>query len=269
MTWRQVILDSIGELSTEVVAFLPSLAATVAILIAGWLVSKAVEAVAGRGLRRVGLDEVGRRLGLDRTLERAGISSSPSRIVARLLFWILMLTFVLSGVETLGLSAVTTTIDRLIAYLPNVIAAGLIVVLGLLLGRFSRSVLGSAAAAADVPQAARLGALAQGLVVLVVGVLALEQLGIDTRIVAVMISVVLGAASLSVGVTFALGARPVASHILAGHFLRQSLAEGESVEIAGQRGTVERVGPIDTLLSDGEKRWSVPNGLLIEEVVVR
>ncbi|MGH0035440.1 MAG: mechanosensitive ion channel family protein [Myxococcota bacterium] len=267
--WRQLVMDSAGELGTTVAGFLPNLVATLLILGVGWLVSKAVEVVASRALHRVGLDEAVRRLGLDRPLQRAGVASTPSRLTGRLLFWVLMLTFVLSAVETLGLTAVTTTIDRLIAYLPNVLAAGLIVVVGLLLGAFSRSAIGSAAAAAQVQQAERLGAATQSLVVAAVVVLALEQLGVNTELLIAVISVVLGALSLAGGLAFALGARPVVAHILAGHFLRQSLQQGESVEIAGRRGTLERVGPVDTLLSDGAQRWSIPNARVLEQEVGR
>lgn len=267
--WRQVVIDSLTQLGATVAGFLPSLLATFLILGIGWLVSKGVEIAAVRVLRRFGLDEASSRLGLDRVLARAGVASPPSRITARLLFWVLMLTFVLSAVETLGLTAVTSTIDRLIAFLPDVIAAGLILVLGLLLARFSRSVVGSAAAAANVGEAVRLGAATQSLVVVVVSVLALQQLGVDTQILTTIIAVGIAAAGVTLGLAFALGARPVVAHILAGHFLRQSLSPGDSVEVAGRRGIVERVGPVETTFRDGERRWSMPNSKLLEEDLVR
>lgn len=267
--WRQVMVDSLAQLGGTVATFLPSLLATLVILLLGWLLSKAVEVVAARALQRFGLDRASRRIRLVEALDQAGIRTPPSRIAARLLFWVLMLTFLLSAVETLGLTAVTATIDRLIAYLPGVIAAGLIVVLGLLLGRFARGVVSSGAAAAGLEQAPRLGAAANSLVVVVVAVLALEQLGVDTALLVTVIAVVLGAVSATLGVAFALGARPVVGHILAGHFLRQSLAEGGPLEVDGRRGVVERVGPVDTLLRDGERTWSVPNARLLEEVTGR
>jgi hypothetical protein len=61
----------------------------------------------------------------------------------------------------------------------------------------------------------------------------------------------------------------VITHILAGHFLRQSLPSGGSVEIDGQRGVVERVGAIDTLVHDEERTWSIPNGKLLDATVIR
>lgn len=267
--WRQVLVHTLTELVGTVAAFLPSLVATLVILAGGWLLSRIVQAVTQRLLHQVGLDRASRRLRVDETLQQAGIAAMPSRIVARLVFWVLMLTFILSGVETLGLKAVTATIDRLIAFLPNVIAAALILVLGLLLARLVRNLVSSGAAAADLSEAPRLGALSQGIVALVVGVIALEQLGVETQVVVTVITAVLGALGVTVGIAFALGARPVITHILAGHFLRQSLPSGGSVEFGGRRGILERVGAVDTLLRDGDRTWSVPNGRLLEEVVER
>jgi small-conductance mechanosensitive channel len=87
--------------------------------------------------------------------------------------------------------------------------------------------------------------------------------------VVTVVTAVVGAVTVTVGVAFALGARPVITHIMAGHFLRQSLPTGGSVEVGGQRGVVERVGAVDTLVRDEEHTWSIPNGRLIEEIVVR
>jgi hypothetical protein len=267
--WRQVLVNSLTEFAATTAGFLPSLIATLVILAVGWLVSRLVAAVSDRVLRQLGLDRVADRLGVSETLRQAGVSAPPSYIVGRLVFWILMLTFLLSAVETLGLSAVTATIDRLIGFLPNVIAAGLIFVLGLLLARLVRNLVSSGAAAAELAQAPRLGSLAEISVALVVGVVALEQLGIETQMVVTVVTAVLGAVVVTAGVAFALGARPVITHILAGHFLRQSLPSGGTVEVGGQRGVVERVGALDTLVRDGEESWSIPNGRLIEEIVIR
>jgi len=267
--WRQVLVQSLTELGETLAGFLPSLVATVVIIGVGWLVSRVVAAVAERLLRQLGLDRAAARLGLSQTLREGGLASDPSRIVARLVFWVLMLTFLLSAVETLGLSAVTLTIDRLIGFLPNVIAAGMIFVLGLLLARLVRNLVSSGAAAAALGQAARLGSLAHGTVVLVASVVSLEQLGVETGVIVMVLTAGVGAIGVTVGVAFALGARPVITHILAGHFLRQSLASGGSIEIGGRRGVIERVGAVDTLVRDDERSWSIPNGKLLEETVLR
>ncbi len=267
--WRQVFVRSLTELGETLAAFLPSLVATLVIVAVGWLTSRLVAAVAERILRQTGLDRAVARLGVSDALREGGVTATPSRIVARLVFWVLMLTFLLSAVETLGLSAVTLTIDRLIGFLPNVIAAGLIFVLGLLLARLVRNLVSSGAAAADLSQATRLGSMAHGAVALIAGVVALEQLGVETAVVVIVITAGMAAISVTAGVALALGAKPVITHILAGHFLRQSMPSGGSIEVDGQRGVVERVRAIDTVVRDEDRTWTIPNARLLEETVIR
>jgi small-conductance mechanosensitive channel len=265
---REVLLRALSDLTATFAAFLPSLAGALLLLALGWLVSRSVELAARRALRGLGLDRAAARLRLADWLEASGIRWTLSEGIARLLFWLLMLTFVLSGVETLGLEAVTGTIDRLIAFIPKLIGAGLIVVLGLLFARFLGGAIGSAAAAAGVG-GARLGFVVQALVALLVAVIAIEQLGVDTGVLVAPLTALLAAASFAAGLAFALGARPIITHILAGHFLRQSLPREAFVEIEGRRGVVQRIGATDTLLRNGAESWSIPNAQLIERVVTR
>ncbi|HSM07244.1 MAG TPA: hypothetical protein VK858_21635 [Longimicrobiales bacterium] len=267
--WREVIASAFRQLGDNLVEIFPTLVGVLVLLLVGWGTSKLSEAVARRGLTRVGFDRVAARLRLPEMLNRAGIESPPSRIMGRLLFWIVMLTFVLSAVETLGLDAATSTIDRLVGYLPNLIAALLIVLGGLLVSRLVRGVVASGALTLDVERGQRLGGAAGGLVMVFFVVLAMEQLGIETTLLVMLITVLVGATALTLGIGFALGARPVIGHILAGHFLRQSISQGSTLEVDGRRGLVERVGPVDTLVKDDEHSWSIPNATLLDQVTGR
>ena len=267
--WREIIGSAFGQLGNNLVAFFPSLVGTAVLLLVGWGVSKLGEAVVRRGLERLGFDRASAHLKLPEMLGRAGIVAPPSRILGRILFWIVMMTFVLSAVETLGLTAATSTIDRLIGYLPNVIAGALILFVGLLVGRLARGIVASGALAVDFARGERLGAATGGLVFAFFGVLALEQLGVETTLLVLLLTVVVGSVTLTLGIAFAMGARPVIGHILAGHFLRQSLAQGANVEIGGRQGEVERVGSVDTLLRSQERTWSIPNAALLDEVILR
>jgi hypothetical protein len=267
--WRDIVVRAFSEIGREVSEFLPNLLGAALVLFLGWVVSRLTELVVRRVLRTLGVDRAAARLHFGDVLRRAGVNLPVSGVVARLLFWLLMLTFVLSSVETLGLEAVTQTLNRLVGYIPNIIGALLTTLLGFLLARFLGTIAGSAAAAAGFSGAQRLGFLAQILVAALVIVIATEQVGVATSVLIVPLTAVLGALSFAGGLAFALGARPIITHILAGHFLKRSLPRDVFVEIDGKRGVIERIGPTDTLLRDGEKRWSVPNGQLIEHVVGR
>lgn len=267
--WREVVVQAFTEVGAKLGAFVPNLVGALLILLIGWAVSRSIEVAARRAMRTLGIDRAATRLRFAEVLQQAGVGMSLSEVVAKLLFWLLMLTFVLSSVETLGLKAVTATIDRLIAYIPNLIGAALIALLGLLLARFLASLVASGAAAAGFANASHLGFLTQASVAGLVLVIAVEQLGVATDVLVAPLTALIAAGGLAAGLAFALGARPIVTHILAGHFLKQSLPRDAFVEVEGQRGVVERIGATDTLLRNGEQRWSVPNGRLLEHVILR
>lgn len=265
-TWRQLLQDSLAALGSSIGAFLPKLLITVVVLLLGWLIATLVALLTRRFLRRVGLDRLAERVRIARAMNNAGISATPSVIVSRLFFWLLILTFFITAANSLGLSAVTATIDRFVEFIPSVIAAGLILIAGLLLARFTRNLVLSAAVAAKAPQAHRLGSVTYGIVIIFTSVLAIEELGVDTQILVSVTTGLLTAVALSMGIAFALGARPLVTHILAGHFLRQLLTPGGSVEVDGRRGQVDNVGAFETLLRNDDQIWSIPNGTLLDSV---
>lgn len=265
--WREMFIRAASELLSKVSGFLPQLLAALAILSIGWLVARAIEIATRRLLRTLGLDRAAARVRLSALLERAEIRMSASQIVAKAVFWIVMLTTILSAVETVGLTAVTATIDRLIAYIPNLIGAGLVAVLGMLGARVLGGIVRSAGVAAHLDGAARMGIAVEWAVASMAVIAAAEQLGIATSILIAPVTVVLGALTLSAGLAVGLGARPIITHVLAGHFLRRSLPNESLVVVQGEQGSVEHVGATETRLRGESKTWTVPNARLLDEVV--
>lgn len=267
--WRDAFVRVSSDLGTRIAEFLPSFVAAVSIIALGWLVSRCAEIAARWMLRTFGVDRAATRLGVSQVLTRAGVHVPLSQVVARGLFWLLMLFFLLFGVDTLGLTSVAATLDRLVGFVPALLGAGLILLFGLLLARFLGSVASSGAAAAQFPNPTRVGFFVRLLVAALVLVVAVEQLGVATSVLVGPLTVVLAATGLSAGLAFALGAYPIVTHILAGHFLKQSLPRNSLVEIGGDRGVVERVGAIDTLIRNGDESWSIPNAKLLDLTVKR
>lgn len=266
--WQEILISWLSELGSTVAAFLPSVFGTVFVLIAGWGVSRLVETAARGLLDRLGFDSVSERLGIGEMLNSAGIAKTPSAIIGRLLFWTLMLTFLLSAAEIIGLSAVTLTIDRLIQFLPNVIGAVLVIVIGVLLAQFAGNLVASGAATVNLAFAKQLGKAAKGVIVFMVGVVALEQLGVDTKILILVSTAIVVSASIGMGWAFAFGSRDIVRGLLAGHYLRSSLVVGAGVEVEGRRGRVKQVGPVETTFSGEGESWSVPNARLIDSVII-
>ena len=266
---KSTMVGALADLGLQLAGFVPKLLGMLAILLIGWAIARAVQAITAKILASMKLDQAVGYLGLGEVLANAGIKRPASGLISRLLFWLLILAFVLPATETLGLTSVTTTINRVIAYLPNVIAATLILLLGLLLARFLGNVVGSGAAFSDVPYSRQLGQAARGVMIVMVSVVSIEQLGIKTSLFQWSLVATLAAVVFAMAIAFAMGSREVVASILAGYYLRKSLREGTSVEVLGRSGTLSRIGATDTLFRSGDKSWSIPNQQLLGSVIER
>lgn len=263
---QTLLTTMLNDMLSAVISFVPKMIGALIVLTIGWVIAKLVRAILQRSLR-AGLDSLLERMGVMETLESSAISTAPSEIIGQMSYWLLMILFVMGASDIVGLDSVSTAITRIFSYLPSVISAALVLAAGVFLARFARNVVVSAATAAELSYAKGLGAVTNSSIVVMVGVVTMEQLGVDTQILITVITVTVAAITAGMGLAFALGARDVVRGILAGHYLRQSLPMGESVEVAGERGVVEAVGPLATLFRNGNESFSVPNSRLVDELV--
>lgn len=203
--------DRLNEGINQVFMFLPRLAAALGTLMVGLFIAKMVERGTDLLLHRIGFDRWMREGGVTEALERAGTHLDPSTVLAKLAFWTVMLLVILLAASALGISQVNALFGQLLEYIPHVIAAVFVLVLGILLGEFVKDLV--LASAGGLPGGTSLGRIAKGAIVLLAVFMALEQLDVAEDIVLVFFIAVVGAASLAAGIAFGLGGKEVAAKI--------------------------------------------------------
>ena len=190
--------------------FIPNLAAFLAILIIGYLVAKLLAAALRRLLERAGLDRTLTRGQGGRYLAKA--TTSPSRLLARIAFWIIMLGVLALAASALGIAEVTAVVGAIFAYIPNVIAALLIfLVAGAIAAAISTLV---SRTLGDTPTGRVLATVAPGLVMAIAIFMILNQLRIAPAIVAITYAALIGSLALAAALAFGLGGRDVAARML-------------------------------------------------------
>ena len=191
-------------------SFIPNLAAFLIILIVGYVVAKLLAALIRRLLDRTNLDETveGGRGGR----YFAGSRSSPSNLLARVVFWVLMLGVFALAFTALGLPEVTAVIAAIFAYIPNVIAALVIFVVAFVIARGISALVDRTLG--DTPTGKVVGTVAPGLVMTIAAFMILNQLQIAPTIVTITYAALLGGLALAAALAFGFGGRDVASRML-------------------------------------------------------
>jgi hypothetical protein len=199
---------------TKIAVFLPNLFFAIAIILIGWVVCNLVKRVVIRLLKLCQFDVLAERAGITQALERGGIKQSASEIVGLLVFWFLFLIAIVTTLETLNLSGATDTLHTIYLYIPKIVAALVVLILGLYFANFLESVTRTSCANAGLAQAASIGRAAYiGTTIFVVAGI-FEILDIASEIVIWAFILVFGAVCLALALAFGLGGRDVAARHL-------------------------------------------------------
>ncbi len=250
---------------------LPALFAALIIIILGWIVGVLVAKGLTRLLRTVRFNQLAKRAGVDQFLERAQIKLDPSGALATLVKWFIILLFLVAAANTLGWPQVSQFLNRILAYLPNVAVAVIILIVGLALAGFIRDMVrGAVASAGAAEQSANAVAGATYWLFAIITVLtALNQLGIAITLSETLYVVIFGSVAATAALAFGLGGRTLAGDLVAGWTLSAQLNPGDEVTIGEDQGTIVRVGPTSTTIKTEQKEVILPNSVVAQSRIVR
>ncbi len=206
------ISNSIQQAFDGFFAFLPNLLGFVVILVIGYIVAKIVKAVVAKSLQKLGLDKHLLESDAHQYVERVLPGASPSNGIATVVFYLVFAFFLFSAIGALKIPALTTFMNQVLAYLPNVIAAILIFVIAAAIAGAAGA--GIAKLMGDTPTGKVAATVLPAIVMVIAMFMILEQLKIAEQIVQIAFAATMGALALGLALAFGLGGRPVAQKML-------------------------------------------------------
>ena len=214
--------------------YIPQLIGALIILIVGYFIAKALQAIVGRVLEGIGFDRWMERGGIKQFFDRADTEHTPHSILGRLVFWFVFIIAITMAADALGIPQVSAVLAQLIAYIPSIIAAILILILAALLANFLSSIV-RGATGSDI-----LASVARYAIIVYAVFAAVTQLGIAVELTAPTFLIVLGAVALAAAIAFGLGSREVAQDIVEKAYNRRDEVQDGTARGGQEEGTTSR-----------------------------
>lgn len=262
--WTQTI----DIVQSNIAGWLPGLLAAIILLIVGWLVALLCRVIVSGLLRRLGLDRLAERTGISRSLADMNLGSSFASLLGRVVYWLILLIFIMAAIASLGLDIVTEVLSAFVGYIPNVIAAALILLLGGIIARLVGDTLGAFAIQSGISNGPLLGLVVRYTLLTIAVILALEQLNLKTSLLNVILVVLIAAFSLALALAFGLGNRELARHIMAGFHVKELFSPGQRLTVRNHTGRLVSIGAATSILETETGRISIPNDILLNEEVL-
>jgi len=207
------LLYSFSQALGQPGAFLPAFIGAVLLLVVGWWVASVLAKLVYRVLIAVGLERAVVHSGFGHFLQTAGTTWNTSLIVAEISKWFIRLIFLQAAANILGMPQVTQILNQIILYLPNVIVALVILVVGAMLARFLSHAVQGSVAEMNMENPALFALITRYAVLGFAIIAAINQLGIAQVVVNTLLIGLVSSVSLAVGLSFGLGGKNVASQI--------------------------------------------------------
>ncbi|KRW69826.1 mechanosensitive ion channel family protein [Stutzerimonas nitrititolerans] len=268
--WSQSFLGAMSALWAPIAAFIPRLFGALLVVAVGFLVAKLLDTLLSKLLAKVGLDRLVAGTGVTKLLGRVGIRVPISTLIGKIVYWFVLLIFLVSAAESLGLARVSATLDMLALYVPKVFGAGIILLVGVLLAQLVSGLVRGAAEGVGIDYAGGLARIAQGLIIIISISVAIGQLEVKTELLNYVIAIGLISVGLAGALALGLGSRELVGQILAGIYVRELYEVGQRVrlEALDLEGEIEEIGTAKTLLlTDEGEVVSIANRVLLEQRV--
>jgi hypothetical protein len=220
-SWEQTLLGPVTALGERIFAILPNVLAMMILLLVGLGAAWGMGHLTERLLRVIGLDRLCDRIGIAAALLRGGIKADPSYIIGRITYWLIVIFATTASLGALDVAPINEAAHSLLSYIPHLVTAAVIGIIGYLVSNFVSQAVLIAAVNAGLPPARWIAAGTRWGIQLLTVAMAFEQLGIAQHIVVVGFGITWGGLVLAAALALGLGGKDLAKDFLerrlAGH----------------------------------------------------
>lgn len=256
------IVNALNDAVKLILTFIPRLVGFLVILIVGLIIAWAVSKALTFLLRKVGFDRMADRVGLTRFEQRMGIKLDAAGVLGKIVYWFLLLIFLIPAADALGLPTVSNILNSLVAYIPNVFVAILVLFLGTLAATVVADLVRGATASAKIGNPNIFAGIARWAIIGFAALVALEQLKITPDLINELFGAMVAAVAIAFGLAFGLGGQETA---------RRWLSRGESTvsnaasQISSQPSTSSYAAPTQVAPPQSANPYAAPTQATMQQ----
>lgn len=207
-----IIMDAVREVLTKFAGFLPALVGSIIVLVIGWIFAKVIREMIQKYLKVI--DTIADKAGVSSILDKSGLKMSASHMLGALFYWLIIVMALVGAVNALGLTVASQLLERLFAYIPSVISAVFVLVLGTFLANFVSGTVYTMANNANIPHPEILAKICRWAIVVFAVTIVFEELGVAPLLVGTTFNILFGAVCFGLALAFGLGGKDAAARYI-------------------------------------------------------
>jgi len=251
LRWEQTLNQTVNN----VINLLPRMILAAILVMLGLLIGKIIARLVSKFFDKIGVDHFLGRLGNIEVLNKTPLRFRSGKIIAKLIYYFFFFLFVLIAVDILEIQALSEIITLLFTYLPRLISAIFVFLLGIFLADLLRGFVRTACYSMDIPAASLISNLVFYFIFVNIALIALEQSGIETGFIQINLSIILAGIMLAFALGYGAASKPILSNILSGYYNRNKIQVGDTIKIEEVEGIIVAIDSGSFTIKTDEKTW--------------
>jgi len=210
----KILLESSQELLNEIARAIPQIIGAILILLIGWIVAKVVKKLFVKLLKLVRLNYLTEKSGIEKFLKEGGIKITAIDLIGSLIYWIIMLVVIMASLNTLQLTSARELFNEIVLYIPNIIVAIIVLLLGIYAAKFVSQAIRVTLTNMKDGTVTLIERITYYAIVVLTLFIVLSQLNIAENILNIAFFSIFGALCLAFGLAFGLGGKDFAADLL-------------------------------------------------------
>lgn len=260
-------MEILNQLFHQFSSALPRFLAAIAVSITGMLLAKAVANIVAQILVRTGIDGIAEKINEIDFVQKFNFKIELSKVISKLLYYMILLVFIIAATDILAMPAISELVSNIINYFPQVISAGIVLIIGTMLADSLKSIVATTCASLGIPSGKIIANVVFYFIFLNVAVSALSQAKIDTDFIKNNFTVLIGAFAGAFALGYGLASKDMMSSILASFFHRDRFDIGDVITIEGVTGEIIEMDNTSIVLQTDGKRVIIPSSKLHSEKI--
>jgi len=265
LMFSQDIQQALSDMLVGMLTAIPKFVTATIILLAGMIISKIVKKIITTALEKVKIDKFGEKLNDIDILSKNNISVKLSTIAGKLVYYMMMLIFIMTAVGVLDMPVLAELIQDIIKFAPNLIAAFVILIVGLLLGDTLKNVVTATCKSMGMPSANIIGAFVFYFIFINVIIVALSQAQINTDFFAQNISIIIAGGVLAFSIGYGFASKDLVASFLASYYTKDKLNIGDKVTLNGVTGVISNVDKSSVMVTTENKDVIIPLNKILQD----
>lgn len=264
---KDILIETFSKLIEQFSTFTSNLISAIVILLVGWIIAKTTSLIIKNVLSKLGIDKIGDKIKEIEAIKKFNLDFKLSKVVSLIVYIFILLFLSVSAADKLGVPAISSMFLTLVNFIPKVIVASVMTLLGLFLSDLARNFVVSLCKSFNIASGKLIGMGVFFFLLFITVILALGQAGINTALLESSFNIIIGGMVFAFSIGYGLASKDILLNIMSSFYSKNKFSEGQVIEISGVKGKILKIDNTSLILDTNGSQTIFPLKVLQSEKV--